>query len=139
MIDFDFSMFFDREAVTKAVSKATRGVLSKAGAYVRTAARSSIRTRKAISAPGDPPSSHTGTLKRSILFGYDRSSESVVIGPTNFRAADGATGGASRLELGGTTSRGGKVRHYAARPFMLPALEKEASKFPALWRDQVKG
>jgi hypothetical protein len=56
-------------------------VLSKFGAYVRTAAKSSIRKRKRASAPGSPPSSHTGLLKRFIYFGYDTAARSVVIGP----------------------------------------------------------
>ena len=37
------SMFFDRAAVTSAVDKATRTVLGKFGAYVRRAARASIK------------------------------------------------------------------------------------------------
>ena len=36
-------LFFDRQAVTRAVSRSERKVLSRFGAYVRTSARSSIR------------------------------------------------------------------------------------------------
>lgn len=36
-------LFFDRQAVTRAVSRSERRVLSRFGAYVRTGARSSIR------------------------------------------------------------------------------------------------
>lgn len=64
-------MFFDTDRVKRAADMATRKNLSKAGAYVRTAARSSIRTRKAISPPGQPPGSHTGLLRKFIFFGYE--------------------------------------------------------------------
>jgi len=87
-------MFFDRKAVTGAVGRATRKVFSRFGAFVRTAARSSIRRRKRVSAPGEPPSSHTGLLKRLIFFGYDRQRRSVVIGPQRLsRARHGEAGG----------------------------------------------
>ena len=80
------SMFFDTAKVKKAVSSGTRKVLSKFGAFVRRTARSSIRSRKKSSAPGSPPSSHTGLLKRLIFFGYDPSRRSVVIGPAPLRS-----------------------------------------------------
>ena len=73
--------FFDSKAVTGAVDKATRRVLSRFGAFVRRGAKSSIRKRKRVSKPGEQPSSHTGLLKKFIFFGYDRSRSSVVIGP----------------------------------------------------------
>lgn len=81
-VDQAKGMFFDRKAVVDAVDRATRSVLSKFGAFVRRSAKSSIRQRKRSSTPGDPPSSHTGILKRFIYFGYDRFRRSVVIGPT---------------------------------------------------------
>ena len=39
-------MFFDRHVVMAAVDNAKRKVLSKAGAFIRTAAKTSIRKRK---------------------------------------------------------------------------------------------
>jgi hypothetical protein len=78
----DKSWFFDRPKVQRAVGDATRRVLSKFGAFVRTAARHSIRKRKAVSQPGNPPSSHTGLLRNRIYFAYDPARQSVVIGPT---------------------------------------------------------
>lgn len=74
--------FFDRMAVVNATDSATRNVLSKFGAYVRRTAKSSIRKRKAASAPGEPPSSHVGTLKNLIYFSYEATDQNVVIGPT---------------------------------------------------------
>ncbi len=50
-------MFFDTDRVKRAAGVAARRNLSKVGAFVRTGARSSIRKRKGISTPGQPPSS----------------------------------------------------------------------------------
>ena len=74
-------MFFDSQRVMQAVDAAKRTNLSKQGAFVRTAARSSIRKRKRISEPGQPPSSHTGLLRDFIFFAYEPFTQSVVIGP----------------------------------------------------------
>jgi hypothetical protein len=67
-------MFFDRKAVIDAAGRPQAANLSKAGAFVRTAARSSLRRRKAVSAAGSPPSVHSRdsfrTLK-TILFAWD--------------------------------------------------------------------
>lgn len=137
-------MFFDRAKVVRAVDKATRVVLSKAGAFVRTAARSSIRSRKRSSQPGEPPSSHSGLLKRLILFGYDRRRQTVVIGPMKLNQKVGNAPEA--LEHGGTSvvveglrrrRRRRRVR-IRARPFMGPAMVKEAPKFPKLWANSVR-
>jgi len=134
------ALFFDSAAVLEKVDAATRKVLSKFGAFVRTAARHSIRKRKGVSAPGNPPSSHVGTLKRLIFFGYDLSARSVVIGPAPLGSTVEAP---PLLEYGGTASRqeskGRRVlARYAARPFMGPAFAKEQSKLPAMWANSVK-
>ena len=47
-----------------------------------------IRRRKRVSRPGEPPSSHVGTLRNLIYFGFDTRERSVVVGPTPL----GATG-----------------------------------------------
>ncbi len=61
----DKRMFFDRKRVVDATDRATRRVLSKFGAFVRQTARRSIRRRRSVSQPGQPPSSHTGLLSSS--------------------------------------------------------------------------
>ena len=134
------AMFFDQKAVLSATDRATRKVFSRFGAYVRTAARSSIRKRKSVSAPGKPPSSHTGLLKKLIYFGYDASRRSVVIGPAPLR---GTAEAPPLLEYGGRArrrDRRGKVRtmNYRARPFMGPAFEQERPKLPAMWASSIK-
>ncbi|MBY0513082.1 MAG: hypothetical protein K2P78_04125 [Gemmataceae bacterium] len=123
--------FFDRPKVKNAVDKATKQALSEFGAFVRTRSRSSIRKRKKISPAGSPPSSHVGTLKRLIFFGYDPGRKSVVIGPVVGGPASGAP---PLLEYGGS----GKAGHYRPRPFMGPAFATElpqaAPNFKALIR-----
>jgi hypothetical protein len=144
----DKSMFFDRAKVATAVDKGVRKVLSKFGAFVRTTAKHSIRKRKTVSQPGQPPSSHVGLLRKLIYFGYDANRRSVVIGPTPLRG-EAACGERSRteapplLEYGGRTRlkvRKGKVvsANYRARPFMGPAFEAEQKKLPALWSNSIK-
>lgn len=130
-VNISYSSFFDRPAVEKAVGKANKQNLSKAGAFVRTAARDLIRKRKRISRPGEPPSSHEGSLRRLILFAFD-GKESVVIGPKLFKNQNPT--GPSLLEFGGRLGK----NVYQPRPFMGPALEREADKFPDLWANSVK-
>jgi len=134
------SMFFDTAKVKKAVSSGTRKVLSKFGAFVRTAARHSIRKRKAVSEPGQPPSSHVGLLRKLIYFGYDPTRRSVVIGPTPLH---GTAEAPPLLEYGGRARRRGRkgrnvMASYRARPFMGPSFEREKPKLPAMWRDSVR-
>ena len=74
-------VFFDTAKVLRAVGRAKRQVLSQAGGTVRKLARWSIRQRKKPSAPGEPPHSHEGTLKRFLFYTYDQAADSVVIGP----------------------------------------------------------
>jgi len=82
MLDMNIKeLFFDKARVLNAVDKARRAVLSKAGAFVRQRAKTSMRKRKAASAPGEPPSSHEGSLRRFLYFGYDPVADTVVVGP----------------------------------------------------------
>jgi len=136
--------FFDRKVVRSAADRTARRVLSKFGAFVRRAAKSSIRKRKRTSAPGEPPSSHTGLLRRFIFFGYDRGRRSVVIGPMRLNQKVGDAPAA--LEHGGVSTvveglRGRRRKRRVgirARPYMGPAFEQERPKLAAMWRDSVK-
>lgn len=134
--------FFDREAVLSATERAERRVMNHAGALTRKIARQSLRRRKRASAPGQPPAGRTGLLKDFLFYHYDRSRNTVTVGPYRF---------ATRvpyvvpeiLEYGGRVSRRGRdgrriEQRYAARPFMRPALDKVAPRFPGLWRDTVR-
>jgi hypothetical protein len=129
--------FFDRKVVIDAMDKATRAALSKAGAFIRTRARTSMRRRKGISGPGQPPSVHTGLLKDRLFFGYDPSNRSVVVGPERIGKADAPP----LLEFGGSTTRRGKPARYRPRPFMAPALDAEvrAGTIPPQWTNSIRG
>ena len=126
------NLFFDRAKVVNALHKKTLRGLSKAGAFVRTRSRHSIRKRKGISAAGGPPHSHVGLLRDKIFFFLDPSREVVVVGPVRLNKP----GEAPRLlEKGGMFRRNGRTMRYAARPFMKPALDAEAPKFPSFWAE----
>ena len=144
------SMFFDRAAVTSAVDKATRTVLGKFGAYVRRAARASIKKRPEASLPGKPPSSHTGILRDFIFFSYNDAERSVVIGPAKLNngwsSASGSIKSANApevLEHGGYTiitfgKNKGQKKYVKARPYMWPAYKSREKELPKLWQNSVK-
>ena len=172
-IDAAKGTFFSAEKVIAAVDKAVAKALSKYGAYVRQRAKSSLKYSKEASAPGQIPHVHktlsrtktnkkTGVtkiqpvspLREFIFFGYDASSQTVVIGPTLFHAAKRkATGGHTVpeiIEKGGSeqaekviflSGRRTVKTHsatYAPRPFMAPAAAAETPKFLASLKDSVK-
>ena len=142
--------FFDRQIVIDAVGRASAKNLSKAGSFIRRSARSSLRRRKKVSPPGEPPSVHTqdrvATLK-NIWFVFDPAQRSVVVGPLKLNGS--RLEGSNRQtvpslhELGGTAVVGGRRKRkrrakYAHRPFMGPAMERELPKFAGLWANSVK-
>lgn len=159
------SQFFGK-AVTAGVDRATVRVLSRFGAFIRTAARGLIRSSRKSSRPGAPPKSHTGILKRFLFFVFDSARRSVVIGPakTNqvgtqpealesggetqvLEALNPVTGKWRRKDMRfRRTDNGGQATwetrkrtvKIEARPFMGPAYAKEAPKLPGMWRDSVK-
>lgn len=104
------NLFFDRPRIVAALSKPKRKALSKAGAFVRTAARSALRRRKGPSSPGSPPSVHAPSGERAslktILFAYDVQNDSVVVGPVklnqvNFKTDGGRVSVPALHEFGG--------------------------------------
>jgi hypothetical protein len=150
VIGFDKKQFFfDRQIVIDAVGRAGAKNLSKAGSFIRRAARSSLRRRKKVSPPGEPPSVHTqdrvATLK-NIWFVFEPRQRSVVVGPLKLERS--RLEGSNRPtvpalhELGGfavVTNRKRKRRaKYPPRPFMGPAMERELPKFVGLWANSVK-
>ena len=118
------TMFFDRRAVIDAIGRANVKVLSRAGAFIQRRAKSSIRKRKRASRPGEPPSSHVGTLRNLIYFGFDTGTRSVVVGPTpvghdRHRAADLGVRRAERRQeepapSAAEAGRGGRNPHRRA-------------------------
>lgn len=145
MIDLKVTKkFFDKAIVASAVDKMTNRALSKIGAFVRTAARSLIRSGAGTSNPGQPPKSHVGLLRDHIYFNYEPSIKTVVIGPAALKTRSSMGDAVPHtLEFGGRvrrkTKRGVvKERQYAPRPYMRPALARAqadmARKAPELWK-----
>ncbi len=132
--------FFDRDKVVNALRKAQRREFSRYGAFVRTAARTSMRRRKQSSEPGNPPSAHVGTLRDLLFFSWDGDSLSVVVGPATTRKP---TGVPHLLEMGGIAFRpagkgGIKPAKYPAYPYMQPAFKKTVSKLGKSFRGSVR-
>ena len=121
---------FEKQKVLAKTKQANITSLGHAGAAIRLTARRSIRTRQKASAPGTPPHTRRGQLKRAIAYAVDKRRGAVVIGPA--RDAVGTSGSAHE--------RGGRYRRerYPQRPFMGPALEKLQDRLPDFWANSVR-
>ncbi len=102
--------FLDRANVQDAIGKARARALARQGAFVRRRWKSNVlRRRKRVSSPGSPPSIHSrdqvATLK-NILFYYDASTRTVVVGPVKLNQRNLTPSGSisvpALLEFGGT-------------------------------------
>lgn len=135
------ALFLNRPKVIAAMETATKAALGRFGAFVRKSARSSIRRRKGVSRPGQPPTSRTGLLKKFLFYTFDAQSQSVVIGPAQLKGSAFGTA-PEALEYGGTTTtqrRGGAgTVEIAARPFMGPAFEKGTAKLDEFWAKSLR-
>ena len=133
--------------LTSAIDRARRKNLMRQGAFIRRSAKSLIRKRKRTSNPGEPPSSHTGLLRRFIFFNYDVSKQTVVIGPMKLnrptrrvRPADTVP---NVLEFGGKVTVVGRNRRrktikVTERPFMVPAFKKGLADVARVWKDSIR-
>lgn len=125
--------FFDRQKILDQQDAQKKRRLSKAGAFIRTRARSKLRRRKKSAAAGQPPSVHSRnnrlTLK-FILFGLGEDDNSVLIGPVALAQSKLRNSSAQTvpelMEFGGTNAVGGKRARYSQHPFMGPTVEEEA-------------
>lgn len=121
---------FDADGLVARAAKASVDVLRRMGAYIRRAAQSKVRQSRNPSQPGEPPHTRRGALKRGILFGVDRRTNSVVVGPsvrfvgTSMQAH----------EFGG----GYKRERYPKRPLMGPSLSESAPHLAKMWENAVK-
>jgi len=137
-------LLFHPRIVTDLMDRATFRVFQHFGAIVRSAARGSIKPGTGVSAPGDPPKSHTGSLRNAIRYFVDRAARSVIIGPMKLNGKRGGDapallehGGKSRITVSGRN--GGRYHpRYRARPYMGPAFEKAQPKLPTLWANSIK-
>lgn len=93
--------FFDRQKVLEKIGKRNARILSRAGAFIRRRARTSLKRRKRSSPPGTPPSVHStdpvATLK-NIQFALGPNGYSVFIGPVKLNQFN-----TSWIDLRGTT------------------------------------
>ena len=121
-------------------------VLKAQGAFIRTAARSSIKKSKKASKPGNPPKSHANDiLRKLILFQADSVRQTVTVGPAISRGR--STTGTGKtvpevLEYGGYTVKRYKRRYgkrnirrikISARPYMRPAFTNGLSDLRRKW------
>jgi hypothetical protein len=87
--------FFDAAQVIKKIDDGERRRLGRIGAYIRNAAKWSLRRRKKSSEAGSPPSVHSRDSYanlRNILYAYQASSHSVIVGPVGIgRKVQGLT------------------------------------------------
>ena len=121
---------FDEDGLVARIAKASREFLRRAGAYVRTVARRKVLTSPKASAPGQPPHSRRGLLKRGILFGLERDGKSVLVGPGFNLVGESA----SAHEFGGKYRR----ERYPKRPLMGPSLKESAPHVAKMWQGAVK-
>lgn len=145
--------FFDRVAIIERLDKIELRALREAGKLIRILALRSMpkaqdarnkrgRTVRQHAAPGQPPLSHSGRLKRFLFYSYDATSRSVVVGPAQL--GDSRVPGI--LEYGGTTTvkcrgfrRTGKTlqRSVAPHPYMGPALRQAQPRIATFWSKAV--
>lgn len=98
--------FLDTDRVRAAMARGKKRGLGKFGGRVRLRSKHSIRKRKKSSAPGEPPSAHQSGGLRLIFYAWDDATESVVVGPINFKSKYIGEGVVPKLlELGGEITR----------------------------------
>jgi hypothetical protein len=127
-----FRMQMNPGAVLRQGKRFTSDFTKGVGAYVMTAARSSLRPGKKPAEPGRPPHTHArkgqSPLKHGIFFATEPNT--VIVGPVALagHSYQGVTG-ARLLEEGGVRVvrwPGGrtKTQRYRKFPYMAPALKK---------------
>lgn len=152
-------MFFDRQPVIKAMDRAKRRSLARAGGFIRQTARRSMRRagpKVPPSSPGEPPRARAGQIRDLLFFGWDQGTESVVIGPETFTGRSSGYIVPELHEHGGTVRlrsrrRGASGQQmpkaqsrmvtFAPRPFMDPALKTALDKgvIPEAFRNSITG
>ena len=139
-MDWKVKFTDDTDKIAKAFRRATYQALQRLGFMIRSKAQASIEDEKGPSEPGTPPHTHRrvttksgkpghkGLLPASILYGLDKESMSVLIGPS--------------VNVIGTSmsamEHGGEYQGVDSppRPFMGPALGEEIGELPGLLSEQ---
>ena len=134
MIRFAGGGSVDYRRVMQAVRRAEIRSLTHAAAAIRLHAVRSIRQspRSQPSAPGTPPHTRKGQLRRAILYALleENGFPVAIVGPS-FDLA-GLSGKAHEF---GIHFRG---VDFPARPFMGPALDVVSNRLPAFFRGSIK-
>lgn len=86
--------------LTYRLASVIQKTLMHQGAILRRAQRQQLRNRKRVSRGGEAPTNQTGILKENILYAYDSSSESVVVGARQLKGSQTP----KKLEGGGETT-----------------------------------
>lgn len=145
-IDKAKGLFFDSELVLKQVAADERKAFSMFGSFVRRRGQTSMRKasdKTPASAPGSPPRSRKGLLRKYLFFVWNPESKSVIIGPALLAGHHSADPQAPELQEHGGDKvwdfghKGKVVAHYPARPFMQPAFDAELKNLPSIW-DKVR-
>lgn len=105
--------------VREAAERAARRIFAKAAFRIMRDAQESVQRSAEPSAPGEPPHTRRGQLKRAIR--YDATKDGAVIGPLESMVG---TAGVAH-EFGGQY----KGQSFPERAFMGPALERDLDKF----------
>ncbi len=119
----------DTHKVKRAVDRSTFRNLGHAGAAVRMTARWSIRRSQRPAAPGSPPRTRRGQLKKAIVYAVEKTRQRVVVGPTHNIVGPSAMA----HEFGGRF----RGQRYPKRPLMGPALMKNIDRLPRFWAGSV--
>ena len=120
----------DTKKVMRRVQAAQVDTLIQAGRLVRKITQNSINKNKKPSAPGTPPNTRRGQLKKSILYGM-LGPDRVLIGPSG--NVVGPSGAAHEF---GQRFRG---QVYPKRSFMKAALTKAAPRLAMFWKYSIRG
>jgi hypothetical protein len=120
---FGLSFHFEDNTprVATAARKGSFRSFGHAAAAIAKTARAKIETSDQPSAPGEPPHTRRGQLRRAIRYAQDKARDEAVIGPL-----------ASIVGESGAAHEKGEEFHgedFDLRPFMLPALEDNLDRF----------
>lgn len=130
MIGMSVTVTPEFKRVEKAADKAQFRNFGHASAAIRKDAAQSIEKAVGPSAPGAPPHTHRRVfLRRALRFFVDKQKGDAIIGPRKSIVGDVG----QVLEFGGER---GDSKH-PARPFMYPALERQAPRFAQDWAGTI--
>jgi len=90
----------DMKKLLKKARRANIRSLGHAAGYLRKTAQRSIRKSPQVSAPGQPPHTRKGRLRRSILYDVEKNRQGAVIGPVRYPGPVLAQPVPSKLERG---------------------------------------